>query len=61
MELMRNNRKLRAGIRDDKNAEELSDLSHANGHSSILHEGLARFVEGVVDFEEIRFFEMMNR
>jgi type II secretory ATPase GspE/PulE/Tfp pilus assembly ATPase PilB-like protein len=61
MELMRNNRKLRAGIRDNKNAEELSDLSHANGHSSILREGLARFAEGVVDFEDIRLFEILDR
>jgi type II secretory ATPase GspE/PulE/Tfp pilus assembly ATPase PilB-like protein len=61
MELMRNNRMLRAGIRENKNAEELSDLSHANGHSSILREGLARFAEGIVDFDEIRLFEMLDR
>jgi type II secretory ATPase GspE/PulE/Tfp pilus assembly ATPase PilB-like protein len=61
MELMRNDRKLRAGIRYNKNAEELSDISHANGHSSILREGLTRFAEGVVNFEEIRLFEMLDR
>jgi general secretion pathway protein E len=61
IELMRNNRLLRSAIRDNKNAEELSDISHANGHSGILREGLVRFAEGVVDFEEIRLFELLNR
>jgi type II secretory ATPase GspE/PulE/Tfp pilus assembly ATPase PilB-like protein len=61
MELMWNDRELRAGIREEKNAEQLSDISHANGRSSILREALARFVDGLVDFEEIRLFEMLDR
>jgi type II secretory ATPase GspE/PulE/Tfp pilus assembly ATPase PilB-like protein len=61
MELMWNSRELRAGIRDEKNAEQLSDISHANGRSSMLREGLVRFVDGMVDFDEIHLFEMLDR
>jgi general secretion pathway protein E len=61
MELMWSSQELRVGIREDNNAEELSKISQANGNSSIIRQGLARFAEGLVDSQEVFLFSMLDR